>query len=77
MNNRDIKQCIQRCIEEISILRKENERLKPLANAYNSIQQVLDLLPQRSQGYGEDIVWLLRKQLEELNEVEVVKENDS
>jgi DNA repair ATPase RecN len=70
INKRDIQQMIQRVIEEISMLRKENERLKPLANAYISIQQILDLLPQRSQGYSEDIVWLLKKQSEELNEVE-------
>jgi hypothetical protein len=57
---------ICRCIEEISMLRHEIATLSPKAHAYDQITTVLGLLPKPSQGYGEDIIWRLKKQLEEL-----------
>lgn len=66
MTDRDVIQMAQRCIEEIKTLRAQVAELAPKAHAYDSISQVLDLLPKPSQGYGEDIVWRLQKQIDEL-----------
>lgn len=49
------------------MLRHEIAILSPKAHAYDQITTVLGLLPKPSQGYGEDIIWRLKKQLEELN----------
>ena len=66
MTDKDVIDLIQRCIEEIEVLRRDNERLRPKAEAYQAITAILGLLPQPNQGYGDDIVWRLRKQIEEL-----------
>lgn len=66
MTDKDTIDMIQRCIEEIETQRREIDRLRPKAEAYEAITSILGLLPQRAQGYGEDIVWRLRKQIEEL-----------
>lgn len=66
MTDKDTIDMIQRCIEEIEMLRRENDRLRPKAEAYGAITAILGLLPQPTQGYSEDIVWRLRKQIEEL-----------
>ena len=59
-------QMMQRCAEEIRQLRRINAELAPKADAYDSLRQVLNLLPQPSQGYAEDLVWRLEKEIAEM-----------
>ncbi|MDE2022101.1 MAG: hypothetical protein KGI71_04320 [Patescibacteria group bacterium] len=67
MDDREAKEMMQRSIAEIEMLRREVGQLRPQAEAYQAITQILSLLPQKSQGYGEDLVWKLRKRIEELD----------
>lgn len=55
-----------RCIIEIKNLRAQIDRLRPKAEAYDNIAIVLGLLPKQSQGYGEDLTWVLQKRIAEL-----------
>lgn len=57
---------MQRCKGEIVSLRAEIERLRPKAEAYEAITTILGLLPRRSQGMSEDMVWRLEKRIREL-----------
>lgn len=66
MRDQDTVQMIERCISEIEMLRAQVASLKPKADAYDMMKQVLGLLPQPSQGYGEDLVWRLRRQIDEI-----------
>jgi hypothetical protein len=56
----------ERCKHEIIILRQQIARLSPKAEAYDNLAAVLRLLPQPSQGMGEDLVWRIEKRLAEL-----------
>ena len=66
MTDKNVAEMIQQCIDEITSLRGQLAMLRPKAEAYDAITQVLGLLPQPPQGYGVDFVWQLRNQLEEL-----------
>lgn len=66
INNQEAIQMMGRCKEEIRSLRAQIDRLKPKADAYDSVAAVLRLLPQPSQGMGEDLVWTLDKRIREL-----------
>lgn len=66
MTDEDAKQMMRRCAEEIKTLRRINAELAPKADAYDTLRQVLNLLPQPSQGYGEDLVWRLEKAIQEI-----------
>lgn len=59
-------QMAARCRDEIKDLRGVIGRLSPKAEAYDAISTVLGLLPQRSQGMSEDLVWRLDKRIAEL-----------
>jgi hypothetical protein len=74
MNDKEAIEMMQRCKHEIITLKRENERLRPKAEAYDSVAQVLALLPRPSQGMGEDLVWLLDKRIREI-EVTVKPDN--
>ena len=63
-----------RCKNEILRLRSEIAVLAPKAHAYDSIASILRLLPQPSQGYGEDVVWLLDKRVREMSATERAEE---
>lgn len=67
-------QMVQRCIEEIQQLRAERDNLAPFARAFLVLEKVVNKFDDGRQGYGEDLVWRLKKHLEELqtekNEVE-------
>lgn len=76
MKDQDAIQMMQRCVEEIRTLRQVNAELAPKADAYDSLRQVLNLLPQPSQGYGEDLVWRLQKQIAELESEDPPKSTD-
>ena len=47
--------------DEIKVLRAQIDRLAPKAEAYDTLRQVLSLLPRPSQGMGEDVAWQLDK----------------
>lgn len=68
MDSKEAKQMIQRCINEIEQLRGEIGRLRPMADAYQLITKILGLVPGPSVGYGEDLVWILKKRLREIEE---------
>lgn len=78
MTNKDIIEMAQRCVEEIKMLRSAVDKLQPKAEAYDAITSILGLLPRPSQGYGEDLVWILNKQIQELQAIPVSErqEND-
>jgi hypothetical protein len=53
-----------RCRDEIRHLRAINARLAPKAEAWDQLTKVLNLLPQPTQGYAEDLAWALDKRIE-------------
>ena len=55
-----------RVISELEQRDRLIAELHPKADAYDKLSQVLDLMPKRSQGYGEDIVWSLKHELEKV-----------
>ncbi len=57
-----------RAASEIETLRAQIGRLAPKADAYDRLSQVLNLLPQPQQGYGEDVAHMLRRRAEKLQE---------
>lgn len=66
LRNHDVADMAQKAAEEIEILRREIDRLRPSAEAYAAICAILGLLPQPSQGFAPDLAHLLRKQAAEL-----------
>lgn len=66
INNAEAVQMMSRCKHEIMNLRARIEHLQPKADAYDNVAAVLSLLPQPSQGAGEDLVWILDKRIREL-----------
>jgi hypothetical protein len=70
MEDREAKEMMLRSIHEIEDLRRQRAALAPQAEAYRVIAQIMTYLPQPSQGYGEDLVWRLKKRIEELEKAE-------
>jgi len=68
MNDKEAVEMMQRCKNEIMSLRAEISHLRPKAEAYDDISQILSLLPRRSQSMGEDVVWTLDKRIREIVE---------
>lgn len=66
ISNQEAIQMMNRCKEEIRSMRATIDRLKPKADAYDNLATVLRLLPQQSQGMGEDFVWILDRRIREL-----------
>jgi hypothetical protein len=66
VTDKDAAQMIQRCIEEIQGLQNQVAVLSPKAAAYETVTQILGLLPRPQQGYGEDMIWRLRNELAKL-----------
>lgn len=56
----------RRASDEIKNLRARLDNLAPKAQAYDAINHILDLLPQRSMGEGEDIAWRIDQRIAEL-----------
>lgn len=67
---REMIEMAQRASAEIKHLRRINEGLGPRADAYDTLRQVLDLMPRRSQGMSEDVAWRLDQRVEQLLEEE-------
>lgn len=66
MTDKEAIEMMARCKSEIVRLRDEIARLAPKAEAYDNIARVLDLMPKKPIGYGEDLVWALDKRIKEL-----------
>jgi hypothetical protein len=56
----------ERASAEIKMLRRMNADIAPKADAYDHLTAVIRLLPQRSQGFSEDLAWALDKRVSEL-----------
>jgi hypothetical protein len=65
MNDKEAIDMMQRCKHEIISLRQEIDHLRPRAEAYESVAQVLALLPRKNVGMSEDMVWILDKRIRE------------
>lgn len=61
MTDREAVEMMQRCKVEIVSLRRERDHLRPKAEAYDVVAQILSLLPQPSICMGEDVLWTLDK----------------
>jgi len=59
-------QMMKRCVHEFQLLRAQISIMKPKAEAYDLIATIADLLPKHSQGYSEDIVWMLENKIGEI-----------
>lgn len=66
ISNKEAIEMMNRCKDEIMSLRARIDRLQPKADAYDNLVTVLHLLPQPSQGAGEDLVWRLDQRIREL-----------
>ncbi len=66
MHDKEAIDMMLRCKGEIESLRIIISKLQPKADAYDNLSIVLHLLPQPSQGYGEDLVWRLKNKIDEL-----------
>lgn len=67
MSNKEAVQMMQRCVTEINGLRAEIDRLRPKADAYDNLAIALHYAnPRRGEIVGEDMVWTLKKRIEEL-----------
>lgn len=66
MNDQEATQMMKRASGEIKSLRAQIATLAPKADAYDSLRAIIGLLPQRSQGYGEDVAWMLDKRIDEI-----------
>lgn len=66
MNDREAIDMMHRCKAEIQSLRRANVELAPKADAYDTIRQILDMMPRRAVGMTEDIVWSLERRIADL-----------
>lgn len=66
ISNKEAIEMMNRCKHEIASLKAVIGRLQPKADAYDNLAAIVRLLPQPSQGYGEDLVWVLDKRIREL-----------
>ncbi len=66
MDDNTAIEMMRRCSAEIKEMRATIAYLTPLAEAWQALRKVLDMLPGPSQAYGEDLVWKLDKHVAEL-----------
>lgn len=66
MNDKEAIDMMHRCIDEIETQRRIVEHLSPKAEAYEVIRDIVRMGPKQTQGYGEDLVWRLKKKIAEL-----------
>lgn len=67
---KNVAEMAERAAGEIESLRAQIASLQPKAHAYDTVTQILGLLPQNSRGYSEDIAHKLRRRAAELREPE-------
>lgn len=66
---------LRRCKSEIQMLRRQITETAPKAEAYDMLQTVLGLLPQKTQGGCEDILWIIDKEVQKI-EQEIAQEKE-
>jgi hypothetical protein len=66
VEDKEAIEMMNRCIDEIETQRRHVEHLGPRAEAYEVIRDIVHMQPRASQGYGEDLVWRLKKKIAEL-----------
>jgi len=66
MEDKEAIDMMQRCKNEIMMQRNQINALTPKAEAFEMLSQVMGYLPRKSQGYGEDLVWVLEKRIRDL-----------
>lgn len=66
MEDKEAVDMMQRCMHEIEAQRQVIARMRPNAEAYEIIRGIVGMLPKPSEAYGEDLVWILRKRIQEL-----------
>lgn len=76
MDDKEAIQMMERCMAEIRLLRNTNNAMAPKAEAFEVISKIMGYLPGRSQGYSEDLVWVLEKRIRELQPKPAEKETD-
>lgn len=53
--------------DEIINLRRELEEMRPKAKAWDTIEQVVSMMPGPTQVYGVDITWQLKQAVDKLS----------
>lgn len=67
MDNKAALEMMHRCKDEVESLRRYVDILEPKATAFDLINKVMSYVPDRgSQGMSEDIVWVLKKKIAEI-----------
>lgn len=66
MTRSEVIEMMKRASADIKALRAQIADLRPRADAYDRLAQVLDLLPTRNVGMAEDVAWLLDRRVAEL-----------
>lgn len=66
MQDQEALDMMKRCRDEIRQQRVIIDQLTPKAQAWDQLCKVLNLLPQPSPSYGEDLVWRLDKRIDEM-----------
>jgi len=71
MDDKEAIDMMTRCIAELQTQQARITVLEPKAEAYEVIRDVVHLLPKQSRGYGEDLIWIMRKRIKELETIKV------
>jgi len=66
MEKSEAIEMMRRSSEEIKSLRRQIERLAPKADAYDAIRELQRLIPQPTQGFGEDVAWMLDRRIAQM-----------
>lgn len=66
MDDKQTISTMQQAVDEITALRGQLSLLRPKAEAFDAITTILGMMPQPSQGYGVDIVWQLRRAIDDM-----------
>lgn len=77
ISNQEAIEMMNRCKHEIVNMRAIIDHLTPKADAYDNLVIVLGLLPRKSVGMGEDLVWIIDKRIRELTPKPSENENQS
>lgn len=68
MDDKEALAIMQRCLSEVKETRARIDYLAPRAEAFIVISKIMDLVPGRSVGMSEDIVWILNREITKLTE---------
>lgn len=70
MHDKTAIEMMMRLRAEIFSLRNQVEYLQPKAEAYDTLRQVIGLLPKQSQRQSEDVLWIIDKEIATLKEAQ-------